>query len=106
MASRIREAMKNGSGPLGGSGSPVEVDETYWWNKKRKGAFKEFGSRGAGPHHQMKVVTRVERGGKGRSLQLPKVYGGVLREVLYRNIVPGASIHTDESKIHGAIRLK
>lgn len=62
MAHRIREAMKDGdSGLLGGSGAPVEVDETYWGNKKRKGAFKETGSRGAGPHHQMKIVALVER---------------------------------------------
>src|SRR5919112_687980 len=56
MAHRIREAMgelPEAQGPLGGNGSPVEVDETYWGNKQPRGT---FGKRGAGGHHQMKIV--------------------------------------------------
>ena len=98
MAHRIREAMKDGDGGLlGGSGAPVEVDETYWGNKKRKGAFKETGSRGAGPHHQMKIVALVERGGKARTFHFPTIHGGILRDTLKKHIPASATVHTDES---------
>lgn len=98
MSHRIREAMKDGSpGILGGSGSPVEVDETYWGNKKPKG---HFGKKGAGGHHQMKVVSLVERGGKARSFQFRTLSGGTVREVLRKNIAESATVHTDESGIY------
>jgi len=101
MAHRLREAMKDGAGGLlGGGGKPVEVDETYWGNKQRKGAFKKIGSRGAGPHHQMKVVSLVERGGKARSFQFETIHGGVLRETLRKNIAASATVHTDESSFY------
>ncbi|SRR5258708_3312256 len=71
MTHRIREAMKDTSGSLlGGGGSPVEVDETYWGNKKPKGF---FGKKGAGGHHQMKIVSLVERGGKARTFLFPQL---------------------------------
>lgn len=101
MSHRIREAMGDDiPGQLGGSGAPVEVDETYWGNKKRKGAFKSTGTRGAGPHHQMKVVSLVERGGKARSFQFQTISGGVVRDVLSKNIAKSATVHTDESGIY------
>ncbi len=104
MAHRIREAMDDKPvGQLGGSGAPVEVDETYWGNKKRPGY---FGKKGKGPHHQMKIVSLVERGGKARSFQFGTVYGGVLRDLIHRNVIPGAPIHTDESRLYGSLRLK
>ncbi|MBL0140488.1 MAG: IS1595 family transposase [Betaproteobacteria bacterium] len=101
MAHRIREAMGDDApAPLCGSGAPVEVDETYWGNKKRKGAFKATGSRGAGPHHQMKVVSLIERGGKARSFQFQTIHGGVLRETLRKHITASATVHTDESSFY------
>ncbi len=94
MSHRIREAMADtGGGMLGGSG-PVEVDETYWGNKQPKGS---FGKKGAGPHHQMKVVSLVERGGKARSFQVHWIHGGTIREILRQNILPAATVHTDEA---------
>jgi len=105
MAHRIREAMGDDApAPLGGSGGPVEVDETYWGNKKRKGAFKKIGSRGAGPHHQMKIVSLVERGGKARSFQFRTISGGVLRDTLHKHIDPSATVHTDESGFYKPLR--
>lgn len=98
MTHRIREAMKDTTGGLlGGSGTPVEVDETYWGNNKPKGS---FGKRGAGGHHKMKVVTLVERGGRARSFQYPIIFGGTLRETLRKNIAPGSAVHTDESSFY------
>ena len=102
MAHRIREAMgEDTPAPLGGEGGPVEVDETYWGNKKPKG---HFGKKGAGGHHQMKVVSLVERGGKARSFQFRTIYGGTLRNTLQQHIVPTATVHTDESGLYRPLK--
>ena len=101
MTHRIREAMGEvPEGQLGGGGTPVEVDETYWGNMKPKGSFKHFGTRGAGGHHKMKVVTLVERGGKARSLQFDTIHGGTLRDALRKHIAASATVHTDESSLY------
>lgn len=98
MSHRIREAMGEvPTGPIGGEGQTVEVDETYWGNKKPRG---HFGKRGAGGHHQMKIVTLVERGGKARSFHFSAITGGVLRETLKRNIDKASTINTDEASVY------
>ena len=101
MAHRIREAMKDEAPlPMGGTGAPVEVDETYWGNKKPTGAW----GHGAGPHHQMKVVALVERGGKARSFQFKTIYGGELRETLKTHISASATVHTDEAGVYKPLK--
>ena len=98
MSHRLREAMKdNGGGLLGGGGKTVEVDETYWGNKQRKGF---FGKKGKGPHHQMQVVSLVERGGKARSFHTRTLYASTVREMLKANVRAGTTIHTDESPMY------
>lgn len=102
MAHRLREAMKDDvGGLLGGGGKTVEVDETYWGNKQRHKLPGE--KKRGGPHKQMQVVTLVERGGKARSFQMLNVYASTLREVLKANVVPGATIHTDESPLYRSL---
>lgn len=101
MSHRIREAMTDIPQEQMGMSAPVEVDETYWGNKKRKGAFKGvYGSRGAGPHHQMKLVSLVERGGKVRTFQFDTIHGGTLRDTLRKHIAASATVHTDESSLY------
>jgi transposase-like protein len=102
MSHRIREAMdgQQVDGPLGGSGSPVEVDETYWGNKQRKGF---FGKKGKGPHHQMQIVSLVERGGKARSFHMQTVYASTIREILKQHVDQSARVHTDESPIYQSL---
>ena len=100
MAHRLREAMKDEGGLLGGGGKPVEVDETYWGNKQPKGS---FGKKGKGPHHQMKVVSLVERGGRARSFQFLTIHGGTLRDIMRKHIAADARVHTDESSLYTPI---
>lgn len=97
MAHRLREAMDAPGGLLGSGGAPVEVDETYWGNKKPRGSFKHLGKHGAGPHHQMKIVTLVERGGKARTFHFDTIHGGTLRDMLRKHIAASATVHTDEA---------
>jgi transposase-like protein len=98
MSHRIREAMHMGyTGPLGGNGSPVEVDETYWGTAegKTKGV--------AGYGHKMKVVTLVERNGHKRSFHVANVNAATLRPILKSQIAAKARLMTDEATVYKKI---
>lgn len=98
MAHRLREAMKDGStGPLGGNGSPVEVDETYWGNAGKQAP----GARGYA--HKMKVVSLVERGGKKRSFHVANVTAKTVTPILRANISKKARLMTDETKVYNKV---
>jgi transposase-like protein len=98
MAHRIREAMNiEPKGQLGGSGSPVEVDETFWGNKgKQKPGARSY-------HHQMKVVALVERNGEKRSYHVPNVSPTTLRPILNAQIAQKARLMTDEAGVYKKI---
>src|SRR5680860_1466631 len=71
MSHRIREAMRYGTfaDQLGGGNGTVEVDETFWGNKKPHGQKK-----GRGYAHKEKILSLVERdGGRVRSFHVPDV---------------------------------
>jgi len=106
MAHRIREAMREGSfdTPLGGSGQPVEVDETYFG--KREDGYVSPHRRGR-PYKSKKtatgkraVVSLVERGGKVRSFHPKNANKEQVRDILVRNISREAVIYTDESRLY------
>jgi hypothetical protein len=73
MMHRLREAMRDGGlTPLGGSGSIVEADETYFGkqespkpSEQRKG--RPYIHKGGGPAGKRAVLALVERGGRVRS---------------------------------------
>lgn len=93
MTHRIREAMTGDPvGQLGGNGGTVEVDETYWGNKKPYGK----GTRGGG--HKMKVLSLVERNGNVRSFHIPNVTAKTLKPILLAQIAKDANLMTDEFK--------
>lgn len=82
MTHRLREAMKQPGGVLGGGGKTVEADETYVGGKeKNKHASKRDGKNIGGMGKQM-VFSLVERGGQVRSFHLPSVNAQNLRPVL------------------------
>jgi len=78
MMHRVREAMNIAPKEPLGLVAPVEVDETYWGNKGKqaKGA-RSF-------HHQMKVVSLVERYGEKRSFHVADVSAKTLRPIMMR----------------------
>jgi transposase-like protein len=95
MSHRIREAMSDPNGGLlGGPGTPVESDETYWGNvgKQREGA--------AGWDHKMKVISLVERDGKKRSFHIANVTGATVRPILTKNIDAKAHLMTDQASVY------
>lgn len=95
MTHRIREAMTSGfSGPLGGPGKIVEVDETYWGNvgKQKEGA--------RGGDHKMKIVTLVERDGEKRSFHVANVTAKTVTPILKKQVAAKSRLMTDEAKIY------
>lgn len=97
MTYRIREAMKDDSGGLMGSGGgTVEADETFWGNNKPLGASKE----GRGYVHKMKVFTLVERHGRARSFHAPNVTAATLRPILKDQVVAEANLMTDKASAY------
>lgn len=74
MAHRIREGMRDlkPTGPLGGEGKTVEVDETYIGGKEKNKHRKLRHSMGGGAGKEI-VFALVEREGRVRSHHIPSV---------------------------------
>src|SRR4051794_6492316 len=85
MSHRIREAMRDGSlGPLGGQGSIVEADETYYGEKDDPAVRRRPGQRG--PVGKRPVVGLVERGGKVRTFHVDKVNKDTVEGIVRKNV--------------------
>ena len=100
MAHRIRESFRElfpeESGPLGGEGKPVEIDETYVGGKDRnKHKHQRGGTRGVVGKEP--VFALVERGGKARSFHVPEVNAKNLREIVTTQVHGDSTIYSDES---------
>lgn len=112
LSHRIREAMRNGGivSPMGGEGSIVEADETYFGpvakDKVRKTTttgrpFTKSGK--SGPSNKRAIVSLVERGGSVRSFHVAVADGASVRKIVMDNVSRETRLHTDESKLyHGA----
>jgi transposase-like protein len=87
---RIREAMRDGSlAPMGGEVTPVEVDETFFGNKKGVEIKRGYG-------HKNAILTLVERRGAGRSFHVESIKKEDLAPIVRANIAREAHIMTDE----------
>lgn len=95
---RIREAMSGaGSGPLGGDGGTVEIDETYVGGKAKNRHQHQRG-RGRGRDiPKAPVFALVERGGRVRAFHVPHVTGENLAAVVQKHVARGAMIYSDEN---------
>ncbi len=99
LAHRIREAMRSGdlAVPYGSGGAPVEVDETYFTNKK--GAVKRRGG-----SHKMAVLALVDRAtGTMRSFAFDRVNADNVHPVIRANISKEARLMTDEARLYWRI---
>jgi transposase-like protein len=96
MAHRIREAMRETNpAPMGGDGQTIEVDETFWGNRKPRGCKK-----GRGFHHKEKVLTLVERGGQARSFHVQAVNAKTLRPIIKEQVKAESKVMTDEAAVY------
>ena len=91
MCHRIREAMKQDNGPLGGSPERiVEADETWVGGSKMNRLNKQTATKKV-------VVTLVERNGEARSFHVANVHANTLRPLLFKNADRLSTLMTDES---------
>lgn len=108
MEHRIREAMRDDpSGPLGGGGKIVEVDETYYGPKsgpmpETTTAGKPFskGKGGAKRAHKRAIVSLVERGGNVRSFHVDKANKETVSLIVMENVHRESRMFTDESRLY------
>jgi transposase-like protein len=99
MLHRIRLAMQTGSFmKLGGSGAPVEVDETFIGGKaknmhtaKRKRLITRRGG-----HDKTIVFGMLERGGRVQATIIPDRQGKTVEPILAKHVESGTAIHTDK----------
>ncbi|MGH6925498.1 MAG: IS1595 family transposase [Propylenella sp.] len=111
MSHRIREAMRDGAlAPLGGSGGPVEADETYLWKKApekiltRTTRGRPFTKSGKpGPANKRAILSLVERGGSVRSFHVENADKSTVSIIVDENVAREARMHTDESRIYSDV---
>jgi transposase-like protein len=92
MSHRLRLAMaKTPTGPLGGSGKIVEVDETYYGNKKGVEVTQGSGK------HKHRIFSLVERNGDVRSFHVASVSAANLKPIMRAQIDQRTHLMTDEA---------
>jgi transposase-like protein len=97
MSHRLREAMRDtGTDPIGGEGKIVEVDETFFVNKK--GFHKRSGA-----GHKMAVVSLVERGGPVKSVILDTISRPDIEKIVKQNVRQESHLMTDEAAYYKSI---
>src|SRR3546814_8181433 len=91
MMHRVREAMKDDSGPLGGPGKVVESDEAFVGGKKKNRLSGKTAPK-------KKVVALVERNGRARSFHIANIHANNVRSVLVSNVDRASTLMTDEAR--------
>ena len=91
---RIREAMRDDAGLLGGGGAIVEADEVYLAPRRAKVKGKRAGQR---------VVSLVQRDGKTRSFHVADVTGDNLKPILLANIAKDSHLMTDGALLYRVV---
>lgn len=99
LAHRIREAMRSGElAPFGSDGGAVEVDETYFGQKK--GVAKAR----AGHAHKLGVLALVDRAnGAMRTFTFDRFRADEVHPIVLSNISREARLMTDEAKMYKKI---
>jgi transposase-like protein len=98
MLHRIRLAMGDSDGKLGGNGGPVEIDETFVGGKvKNMHKSKRIkGMNYSAGNGKTIVMGMLERGGKVRAGVIKDRKAPTMRPALYNNVEAGSHIITDE----------
>jgi transposase-like protein len=93
MMHRIREAMKQDTGPMGGPGKVVEVDETFVGGKAINRAWAKIPVKHA-------VFSLVERNGNVASYHIANVTVKTLKPLLLSKVHRASTLMTDEASFY------
>ena len=96
---RLRLALQTGSiTKLGGSGAPVEVDETFIGGKARNMHKSRRLRMKVRENNWSKTVVMgmLERGGQVKTAVIPERTRRTVEQIVRENIIQGAEVHTDE----------
>lgn len=103
MLQRIRLAMQESGGILGGPGGVVEIDETWIGGKarlmNRKQRAKTKATSPGGPYGfggKAIVMAMLERGGRVATKVVPNVQAATLVPTIKERVARGAEVHTDQ----------
>jgi transposase-like protein len=106
---RIREAMRSGglATPMGGAGSIIEADETYFGkaevmtpSKHRRG--RPYIHKGKFKNNRP-IVSLVERGGSVRSFHVPVADAANVAAIVRANVHRESRLQTDESRLYPVV---
>ena len=101
MAHRIREAMRDPNPePMGGPGSPVQADETYFGGKDAYKGRSKADKKGLS---KKRAVFALVSEGKARTFQLAHANASAVRKLLVTNVSREAELHTDESRLYSRV---
>jgi transposase-like protein len=106
MSHRIREAMRDGKlAPMGGNGSVVEMDETYFGKRMERPISKQRGNRpyikSGRAADKRPIISLVERGGKVRSFHVENADKATVTNIVNDNLDRETVAYTDESRLYG-----
>jgi hypothetical protein len=96
MCHRIREAMNDTRGSLGGEGKIVEADETSIGGKEKNKHVSKRKKGNLGGKGKQVVFALVERGGHSRSFRVANVSAQELRPLIVTNANRQSSLMTDD----------
>ena len=98
MFKQIRTMLEEDSGPLGGRGKGVEIDEAYMGGKRKHGTGRPM----AGDKTKTPVVGIVERKGRIKALVADDVKGSTLLGMVREHILPKSTVFSDDfNAYHG-----
>ncbi|MBV9481412.1 MAG: IS1595 family transposase, partial [Acidobacteria bacterium] len=98
MLHRLRKALQESSFvKMGGSGTEVEVDETFIGGKARNMHVDKRERRitGTGGKDKTAVMGIIERGGKVRTMVVPSRKKGVLQQTVRNHVAAETALYTD-----------
>jgi transposase-like protein len=106
MLHRLREAMTDETGMIGGNGAPVEIDETFVGGKVKnmhKSKIKKLSHQAGlqGGHGKAVVLGMLERGGRVKAQVVADRKKQQIDPVMTENVVAGSDIITDEFNTYG-----
>ena len=99
MFKQIRSMLTDeGSGPIGGFGRKVEMDETYYGSRSE-------GTRGRGTK-KTPVVGMVQRKGQVRAFVAADVKSDTLRGLIKEHVLPRTMVFTDDFKAYNGLAAR